>query len=59
LLLAAICAFVRAVGTPAMALNPQLLTPGFKQLNSFNTARIYTLGGKGCHFSGNVGRRIR
>jgi hypothetical protein len=59
LLLAAINAFVLAVGTPAMALNPQALPPGFKQPNLFNTAQIHTLGANGRHFSGSVGRRVR
>jgi hypothetical protein len=40
LLLSAVCALAFAFGTPAMALNPQPLPPGFKQPTSIQASRF-------------------
>jgi hypothetical protein len=40
-LLPAFCALAIAVGTPAMALNPQPLPPGFKQPTTFQAGKHF------------------
>jgi hypothetical protein len=40
-LLPAICALAFTVGTPAMALNPQPLPPGFKAPTTFQAAKSF------------------
>jgi hypothetical protein len=40
-LLPALCALAIAVGTPALALNPQPLPPGFKQPTTFQTEKYF------------------
>jgi hypothetical protein len=41
-LLSAACALAVTLGTPAMALNPQPLPPGFRQPTSIQANRFYT-----------------
>jgi hypothetical protein len=40
-LLPALCVLAIAVGTPAMALNPQPLPPGFKQPTTFQSGKHF------------------
>lgn len=51
ILIPAICAVAFAFGTPAMALNPQPLPPGFKQPTTFHASRTQVYACSGKHFS--------
>jgi hypothetical protein len=58
ILLPAVCALAFAVGTPALALNPQPLPPGFKQPTTFQTGKYFAAkgGGSALIFKGNRSR---
>jgi hypothetical protein len=51
ILIPAICAVAFAFGTPAMALNPQPLPPGFKQPTTFHASRTQVYACNGQHYS--------
>jgi hypothetical protein len=51
ILIPAICAVAFAFGTPAMALNPQPLPPGFKQPTTFHASRTQVYACTGTHYS--------
>jgi heme/copper-type cytochrome/quinol oxidase subunit 2 len=51
ILIPAICAVVFTLGTPAMALNPQPLPPGFKQPTTFHASRFQAFCVSGQHYS--------
>jgi hypothetical protein len=60
LLLPMACALAFTFGTPAMALNPQPLPPGFKQPNSSPAGRFHTLCCDGRHLQRYAqGHRVR
>ena len=49
MLIPAICAVAFTFGTPAMALNPQPLPPGFKQPTSIHASRFQVFAANGQH----------
>jgi hypothetical protein len=51
MLIPAICAAAFTLATPAMALNPQPLPPGFKQPTTFHASRTQVYACSGKHFS--------
>jgi hypothetical protein len=49
MLIPAICAVAFALATPAMALNPQPLPPGFKHPTTFHASRVQVYAATGQH----------
>ena len=58
ILIPAICAVAFAFGTPAMALNPQPLPPGFKQPTTFHASQVQVYAASGKHFPKNSSGRM-
>jgi hypothetical protein len=50
ILIPTICALAVTLGTPALALNPQPLPPGFKQPTTFHGNHVQTFCASGQHF---------